>query len=176
MNGNWSPWGDGVNGNTPADYIAAYRHVYDLFARVGADNVTWVWTPNVTSPGENPISDFYPGDAYVDWVGMDGYNWGTTQSWGSTWQTPSQVFGPTLTELQQLTTRPIIIDETASAEQGGNKAQWIKQFFSLLAANKAIKAFVWFNFNKETDWCIESSSSAQAAFSTGIANSRYIAA
>lgn len=174
MNGNWYPWGDGVNGNTPAQYVAAYRHVHDLFARAGVTNVTWVWTPNVTAPGWTPISQFYPGDAYVNWVGVDGYNWGTTQTWGSTWQTPSEVLGETLANLRQLTSRPIVIGETASAEQGGNKAQWINQFFSLMAATPAIKAFVWFNYNKETDWRIESSSAARAAFAAGVASSRYV--
>jgi hypothetical protein len=175
MNGNWYPWGDGVNGNTPAEYIAAYRHVHDLFTAAGVTNVVWVWTTNVTSDGATPISAFYPGDAYVNMVGVDGYNWGTTQSWGSVWQSPTQVFGPTLADLEKLTTRPIVIAETASTEQGGNKAQWVRQFFSLLAATPVIKAFVWFNFNKETDWQIESSSTARAAFATGVANSRYLA-
>jgi beta-mannanase len=174
MNGNWYPWGNAVNGNTPAEYIAAYRHVHDLFTDAGVTNVVWVWTTNVTSNGSTPIGDFYPGDAYVNFLGVDGYNWGTTQSWGSVWQTPTQVFNQTLVDLEQLSTRPIVIAETASTEQGGNKAQWIRQFFSMMAATPVIKAFVWFNFNKETDWQIESSSTARAAFAAGVANSRYL--
>lgn len=173
MNGNWYPWGAGVNGNTPAEYVAAWRHVHDLFQQVGATNVSWVWTPNVLMDSTPTIASLYPGDAYVNMIGVDGYNWGTSQSWGSTWQTPSQVFGPTVAALEQLSTRPIMIGETASTEVGGNKATWISQFFSYLASNPRIKAFVWFNLDKETDWRIESSPTAQSAFVAGVANARY---
>jgi beta-mannanase len=171
MNGNWYPWGSDVNGNTASQYVAAWRHVHDLFVAGGATNVTWVWTPNVVD-GMAPIAPLYPGDAYVDWVGVDGYNWGTTKSWSS-WQSFSQVFGSSLAALRQLTTRPIVIGETASTEVGGSKAQWIQDFFTQLKANTDIKAFIWFNLAKETDWRIESSSTATQAFRTGISDTRY---
>ena len=45
MNGNWFPWSEGVNGNNPGEYVAAWRHVHDIFAAVGATNATWVWCP-----------------------------------------------------------------------------------------------------------------------------------
>ena len=47
MNGNWFPWCEGVNGNQPGEYVAAWRHVHDIFTAVGATNATWVWCPNV---------------------------------------------------------------------------------------------------------------------------------
>jgi beta-mannanase len=171
MNGNWYPWGSGVNGNTAPQYVSAWRHVHDLFVAAGATNVTWVWTPNVID-GMAPIGPLYPGDAYVDWVGVDGYNWGTTKSWSS-WQSFNQVFGSSLGALRQLTTRPIVIGETASTEMGGSKSQWIQDFFAQLKANTDIKAFIWFNLAKETDWRIESSSTATQAFRTGVSDSRY---
>ena len=173
MNGNWYPWSAGVNGNSADQYVAAWRHVHDIFQRVGATNVSWVWTPNVIMGATPTLASLYPGDAYVDVIGMDGYNWGTSQSWGSTWQTPSQVFGQTLAALEQISSRPEIIGETASTEIGGNKATWINQFFAFLAAQPRIKAFVWFNLNKETDWRIESSAAAEGAFAAGVANRRY---
>ncbi len=172
MNGNWYPWGAGVNGNSPSQYVAAWRHVHDIFVAAGATNVTWVWSPNVVMDGTPALSSLYPGDSYVDWVGVDGYNWGATASWSS-WQTPDQVFGATLAALTQISSRPVVIAESATTEVGGNKAQWIQQFFSMLGANPRVKAFVWFNLNKETDWRIESSSGAQSAFATGVANPRY---
>ncbi len=148
---------------------AAWRHVHDLFAQAGVTNVTWVWSPNVS---DRPLGRLYPGDAYVDWVGVDGYNWRTTASW-SPWQTPSQVFGTTLATLRRVSSRPIVVSETASTEVGGNKGQWIQQFFSMLGANPDIRAFVWLNFNNETDWRIESSSGARTAFAAGVADPRY---
>jgi beta-mannanase len=175
MNSDWYPWAEKVNGNRPGQYVAAWRHVHDIFKQVGANNVVWIWNPNVDFPGATAMSSLYPGDAYVDWVGLDGYNWGRSTSWG-TWQTFDQVFGPSLTALRQITSRPVVIGETASTELGGDKAQWISQFFAGLARNASIKAFVWFNLNKETDWRIESSAAAQRAFATGVADPRYRAA
>jgi hypothetical protein len=172
MNGDWYPWAEGVNGNAPGSYVAAWRHVHDVFANAGVTNVTWVWTPNVLIPGRPSYASLYPGDAYVDWVGLDGYNWGTSASWSS-WQSPTAVFGSSLASLRGVTSRPIVIGETASAEVGGNKAQWVQQFFSMLSANPDIKAFVWFNFLKETDWRIESTPATQAAFAGGVADGRY---
>ncbi|MHB8465115.1 MAG: glycoside hydrolase family 26 protein [Acidimicrobiales bacterium] len=172
MNANWYPWDEGVNGNTPGQYVAAWRHVHDLFAAAGVSNVSWVWSPNVVDSGTTALTELYPGDAYVDWLGVDGYNWGTTQSW-SGWQSFTDVFGATLAQLRGLSKHQIMIGETASAEQGGSKADWIRGLFSGLASNNDIRAFVWFNLDKETDWTIQSSSAAQAAFAAGVADSRY---
>jgi beta-mannanase len=172
MNGTWYPWAEGVNGNTAGQYVAAWRHVHDIFTRVGTNNVSWVWSPNTIADGSPSLAELYPGDAYTDWVAVDGYNWGTTASWSS-WQSFPEAFGPTLAALRQLSRHPIMIGETASTEAGGNKAQWIQGFFTALAANPDIRAFVWFNIDKETDWRIESSAAATTAFAQGVAAARY---
>jgi beta-mannanase len=75
MNGDWYPWNEGINGNTPGQYVQAWRHVHDLFTANGVTNVTWVWSPNIEYTGSIPLSGLYPGDAYTDWIAMDGYNW-----------------------------------------------------------------------------------------------------
>ena len=177
MNGNWYPWGNGVNGNTSGQYIAAWRHVYALFQSAGATNARWVWSPNVAGKGKkggtatSAFSSFYPGDAYVDWVAMDGFNWGTSQSWSS-WQSLSTVFGATYGPLARMTTKPMMIAETASAEVGGNKADWIATGLSstIPSSYPRIRAVIWFDENKETDWRINSSAAALAAYS-GVAKS-----
>lgn len=173
MNGDWFPWSINVNGNTSADYVNAWRHVHGVFAANGVTNVKWVWNVNVPTANSVSYASVYPGDAYVDWVGIDGYNWGTSASWSS-WQSPSSVFGSTLSAVRAITSRPIIIGETASAEAGGDKAAWTTDFFSFLKANTDIKAFVWFNLDKETDWRIESSSAAQSAFARGVSDPRVV--
>ena len=93
MNGDWDPWDVGVNGNTGAGYVAMWRHVYTFVRTQGALNVSWIWSPNVSFPGSTPLSDVYPGNNYVDVVGLDGYNWGTAKS-GTQWETFDQIFGP----------------------------------------------------------------------------------
>jgi beta-mannanase len=175
MNGDWNSWSPGVNGNSASEYVAVWRHVHALFDAAGAENVRWVWSPNASFPGSTPLRSLYPGDAYVDWVGIDGYNWGTTRS-GTRWQTFDQVFVPTIRTIRGLTKKPLILAEIGSAEAGGNKARWISDFFGSLRRNPDILAFVWFDFDKETDWRPDSSSTARAAFAAHIADRRYVGA
>jgi beta-mannanase len=172
MNGNWNPWSEGVNGNLPGQYVRAWRHVHTLFVRAGARNVIWVWNPMIDFTGSTPLANLYPGDAYVDVVGLDGYNWGTSQSW-SAWQTPTQVFAATVAAVKRLTARPMLLCEVASSEKGGNKAAWVTRFFAYLAATPAIHGLVWFEFNKETDWRVESSPSSARAFISALSRSNY---
>jgi beta-mannanase len=174
MNTNYYPWCEGVNGNyTAGQFVSAWQHVVGIFRSVGATNVKWVWSPNVSYSGTTPLAQLYPGDAWVDWVALDGYNGGTALPYGG-WQSFEQVFGPSLAELATVTTsKPVMIGETASVEQGGSKPDWITAKFAQLAIHPEIKAFVWFNQNKEADWRIESSDPSRQSFATGVANPRY---
>jgi hypothetical protein len=173
MNGNWYPWSEQVNGNQPGQYVLAWHHVHNLFTAQGVTNVSWVWSPNIAYPGSAPLSELYPGDGYVDWVGMDGYNWGTISH--HHWQTFAQVFQQTYTDLLAMTSKPLMIAETASAEQADNKAGWITDAFTLQIphAFPKIKAVVWFNESKETDWRIESSPAAQTVFADAVSSNLY---
>lgn len=169
MNGNWHPWAEGVNGNQPGEFVEAWRHVHDIFQAEDATNVTWLWNPNVVGLGSTPIAGLYPGDEYTDWVGLDGYNWGTTQTW-SRWESFAEVFDASLVELVALTTRPVLIGEVASSEVGGDKAAWIADMYASIEAQPAIRGFIWFEYDKETDWRIVSSPEAEAAFARGAAS------
>jgi hypothetical protein len=172
MNGDWTPWSAGSNGNTSADYVRAWRHVHDVFRRAGAWNVSWVWSPNVVFRGSAPLARLYPGDAYVDWIGIDGYNWGTSRP-GHRWLRFDQLFGPTLGQVRRLAHKPLMLSEVASSERGGDKAAWIDDFFRALLRNRDVLAFVWFDFDKETDWRIASSVAARSAFVRGVSAARY---
>jgi len=184
MNGNWYPWSELANGNSAGQFVTAWRHVHDIFTSVGANNVTWVWCPNINSSAMIPMAEVYPGDAYVDWTGLDGYNK------YSTWLSFNTVFtGSGITWLydsyQELLalapSKPIMIAETASLEAGdggAKKAAWITDTLTTqIPANfPAIKAFVWFNWNSAgSTFAIESSSAAQMAFATAIASTNYAA-
>lgn len=177
MNGNWYPWdgaNNGANAAATTTFISAYRHIHDLFVAAGATNALWVFCPNVDSvPNEswNQWQNYYPGDGYVDWMGFDGYNWGTVQT-TSTWQSFPTIAGRIYSSLATKG-KPIMIPETASAELGGDKAAWIAGILpSLKAMFPGVKALVWFQMNKETDWRIDSSAASQAAFVT-MANDPY---
>ena len=173
MNGNWNPWSEQVNGNKAGQFVLAWKHVHAIFSAQGASNVTWVWSPNINYAGSTPLRELYPGDGSVDWVGMSGYNWGTFT--GHVWQPFSSVFQPTYHDLLGITRRPMMIAEMASTEQGGNKAGWISDAYAAQIPQHfpGLRAVVWFNENKETDWRIESSQAAQNAFAGAIASSLY---
>ena len=164
MNGNWYPWDGSHNGGGAgaASYIKAWIYIYNVRKAVGADNVCLVWSPNHRNlPAEswNGMANYYPGDQYVDWVGMDGYNWGYTQ-----WESFDAVFGAAYAALTALTAKPLMIGELAAAEQGGDKAGWIGDALAkIVSSYPRIKMFCWFNINKERDWRIDSSAAAAAA-------------
>ena len=158
MNGD-EAWG----GNNAPLYVAAYRHIHDIFVAAGATNVIWAWCPNVTdiNGGNKNTMDYYPGDAYVDWTGVDGYNWGTNNGG---WQTFHQVFQD-IYPLLAARKKPIMIGEMSSAQVGGNKGKWIDEIIPTLRASfPLIKCVVWFDINKEADWRISSSPESEAAF------------
>jgi beta-mannanase len=174
MNGYWFPWSEQVNGNKAGQFVLAWRHVHDIFTAQGATNVTWVWSPNIIFSNSIPLGELYPGDSYVDWGAMDGYNWGTVGAWHS-WESFASLFQQTYQAMLAITYKPLMIAETASTEQGGNKAAWITDAFRSQLANNFshLKAFVWFDLAKETDWRIESSSASQNAFAAAMQSGIY---
>ncbi len=179
MNAGWFSWGTtSSNQNTPADYVAAWRHIHDLFTAAGASNVTWVWCPNVEGSSSTPYSKLYPGDAYVDWTCLDGYNQDSTST------SFSNIYGKSYTDLTALApSKPVMVGEVGSYEYGsGDKGRWITGMLNALPTSfPQIKALVWFNWRIHEggiwkNWEIESSASSQSAWSTGIAAPYYAAA
>ena len=163
MNLKGSPFGPGRDGNTPAAFVAAWRHLVTIFRQQGATNVEWVWSPNVDCQGACPFTPFYPGDAWVDWVALDGYNYASIDN--DVWLQFAQIFGPSYRILTRLTNKPVMIGETASTEDGGSKAQWISDLGPELRTQlPRVRALVWFQRYKETDWRINSSASSLRAF------------
>ena len=149
MNGDWRPWSPGVNGNTVDQYSAAWRHTRRMFLAQGATNVEWVWNPYVSAGESTAMQEVYPGSKHVDWVGLDGHNWGSTRSPG--WQTYEDIFAPTVDTIRALAPdKPWMIAEVGCAP-GPGKAQWIRDTLTA-AHNDGASAVVWFEFDKETDW------------------------
>ena len=169
MNGNWYPWSEQVNGNGSGQYARAWAHVHDIFTRVGATNATWVWSPNVDYGGSTSLRELYPGNGYVDWAGIDGYNWGTAQP-GKSWLYFDGVIQQTYNDVLGITNKPLMVAETASTEHGGSKPDWITDTYAYKVPIyfPNIRAITWFDYNKETDWRIESSPQAQGAFASAI--------
>jgi beta-mannanase len=171
MNGNWYPWSVGQSGSTPADYVAAYRRVRRIFDDSGAAQVRWVWSPNVIINGDTDvISRCYPGDDYVDIIGVDGYNFGDNP--GHRWRSPTDLFGPTLNLAARLSQRnPLWITEVGCSDRGGDKAAWIADLLEFLKSTN-IEGLIWFEADKigEPDWRLTSSSQTSLAAKRALSN------
>lgn len=191
MNGDWYPWGertwggDSLNGNNEGDYVTMWRHVHDIFEAEGANQyVLWVWAPNIV----NSLADYaktdatymrslYPGDEYVDWVGLSGYYRPPFKAD----QTPtfSYTYDRSLDQLRSITSKPIFLAEIGASEVGGNKPAWIADLFDSLAKpeNADVVGFAWFNHTVTSstggqlvtnDWRIESRADSLQAFVDGV--------
>jgi hypothetical protein len=167
-----SDWGPGKDGNTPSGYVDAWRHIVTIFRQEGAENVKWVWAPNVDYGGR-PFTQFFPGDEWVDYVALDGYNWGATG--GDSWETFSHIFASSYSTITALSARPVIITETASGESGGSKAAWIEESFfrTIPEQMPRVSAVVWFNDDKERDWRVNSSQASLEAFRRVVGSTLY---
>lgn len=175
MNGDWYGWGAG-HGSTAQDYVNAWQHYVSVFREDGATNARFVWAPNVNG-GSYPFTSYFPGDSWVDYVALDGYNWG--RSGPNSWQSFSQVFSSSYETLTQLSAKPVMITETGSSEVGGDKAAWIRSAFlgEIPKQFPRIVAIAWFDRDfsaaGEQDWRINSSSSSLAAYREVVSSSLY---
>jgi len=190
MNGTWfKPYGP-ESAASPSLYVAVWQHLHDLAVAKGANNITWVWCPNVIFSGSTSLKALYPGDAYVDWTCMDGYNRGDNPIKPEGFKSFSEVFSQTYNELLAIApSKPIMIGETGSTELMGliphpKKFEWISEGLGVeLASNfPKVEAILWFNWNapdedtgERWDWQIESSAAAESAFRNVISSSYYAA-
>ncbi|PKM88468.1 hypothetical protein CVU83_01675 [Candidatus Falkowbacteria bacterium HGW-Falkowbacteria-2] len=163
MNGNWNPWGgygfDDRPINSPSLIIAVWKRMHDAF--LDADNVKFAWAVNnVSVPNipANAASVYYPGDAYVDYVGVDGFNF------GNPWQDFRQVFDESMKEMEKYN-KPIYLFSLASAP-GPDKAEWIKEGLgTIIKQYPNIAGWVWFNQNgPDRNWTINSDTASLEAF------------
>ena len=173
MNGDWFSWSEGVNGNQPGEFIPMWRHVRDVFASVGATNASWVWCPYADPNAKfGGLGRFYPGDAYVDWTCMDGYNWGKNPTNPHPWRSFDKIFRSTYKQIVNhvAPSKPMMLAEIASTGRGKEKSTWIRKMFDSLATDfRRIRALIWFDqFDRGIDWPLETSPKAARAFAKGI--------
>jgi mannan endo-1,4-beta-mannosidase len=192
MNGVWYPWsetdgkGASLNGNNVGDYVKVWKHVHDIFQAEGANSlVAWIWSPNVVNnlPTSHKSQEFlaslYPGDDYVDWVGLSGYLRPPYKEDNDF--TFDYTFGQSLDQLRALATKPIMLAEVGASETDGHKSVWITSFFDAMTKpeNSDIIGFAWFNLavtsyvegeRATNDWRINSRADTLSAFISGLTN------
>lgn len=183
MNGFWYTWGqaweakDGSRPNTDDNYRRAWIRIHDAVERHCSQGVLFVWATNHYSVGKGAsFTGTYPGDAYVDFAAIDGYNWGGHADWG--WQTFDKIFHDPYCAVTKASSKPILIAELSSTEKGGDKAEWIRETLAGFRNGKypEVRGFVWFNddkfeveINGRMDWPLDSSPIAKAAFRETVA-------
>ena len=182
-------WGTDPEGYGPASpelYRRMFRHVVDIFRSSGATNVLWAFCPNAESV-PNPSSGslaawnrpeaYWPGDDWVDILGMDGYNWGRTKvverdGWESRWQSFREIFGPLRRALRELApAKPIVVFETASVAAGGVREDWLREALAE-ATDWGIRGVCWFYADKEEDWRLDAAGVAIVRRGTSAASPR----
>ena len=169
MNGDWYPWAVNLNGNTASEYVLAWRHVWDIFHQVGATNVIWIWAPNVLRGAQRDFSlaEVYPGDQYVNWVGMSAY-----EDYEST---EEALIGPTLDEIRRFTKLPLLITETGGTPNP-DKVPWMENFLAWLPEQPDVIGFIWNENSRGTgarkDWGYNATAASLQAFRSGMAEIR----
>ena len=161
MNAPWSDWW----GNGPADaptFVQAWRHIHDLFAQQGATNVIWVWTVNIEAGGAASPVPYYPGDGYVDWIGVDGYFHD-----GLPGTFPS-LFGPTLSDLRAHYRLPILVVETGALDYAAERPAEIQSVFDATLASPDLIGFIWFDYDLQgtegVDWQLDDDQPSLAVY------------
>lgn len=176
MNADWVPFqptADGARpaGGTYAQFVAAWRYVVTFFRSHGATNVRWVFNPTTDTYAETtPVWSIWPGAAYVDVLGLDGYNWGT----GGVlrWRSFQDVYAAQYRRLTALApTLPVWVCEFGSKapnesdgaplQPGYSKATWYQLMLNWVSSSAThVQALVMFNVRKERDWRIQTDSGA----------------
>jgi beta-mannanase len=165
FNGHWYPWS--TTGTTPARFVAAWRHIHDLFAAAGAANVIWIWDPNIINLMPHvKLRPFWPGGSYVDWVGLTGYFSRTGP------HTFAGIYGPTMTEIREFTSKPFIIAET-SVQTGPDQAESVRNLVNGVKERSDVLGFIWFNYNKDgIDWTVGGRLSVREAMAGALSGMR----
>ena len=151
----------------PGVFLAAWERVRGFFHEAGASNVRFVWSPYVDGRGIARLSPYFPGRDKVEWLGLDGYNWGR-RGW---WQRAAgfdRLFGPSLRALEGLMPdAPVMLAEIGCA-QFGAKAAWMREALLDAVPNRypQVRAVVWFNEHRRehADWRVDSSPEALTAW------------
>jgi mannan endo-1,4-beta-mannosidase len=170
MNGFWYPWAVFANGNRIRQYVEAWRHVHNIFTEVGATNVIWVWSPNIIWNNFTDLEKLYPGNSYVNWIGLDGY-YGTPGK--GAFQDFDSLFDNSIAELRTFTDKPLVITETGATNVDGLMAQWITDMFQELPAHTDIIGLIWYEDFNVIDWKVSDYPAASAAFRQGFASPLY---
>jgi beta-mannanase len=179
FNGTWFPWS--YDPSNPQAFISAWQRVVNIFKSVGATNTMFVWAPDegYFDSSKTLTQNGYPGDAYVDWVASDAYNWNTSTAWctyHAGWCDFSEIFhhGGTGSSAHGVEVafrgrKPFAVAETGSVEDpanGAHKGQWMQNMDASIKSDfPDLKMLLYSDFmNQNDDWRIDTSASSLSGF------------
>lgn len=163
------PWGP--QNNKPEDFVAAWKHVVNIFRNEGVKNVFWVWAPH---PAYQGFDVYYPGDEYVDWIGTGTLNYGTAASW-SQWWSFEDIFGKFYKQVKKYN-KPVMITELGCLNVGGNRAEWFRKALSEMPEKyPLVKSVIFYHSsndntttNKSLNWYIKDDAATTKAIQRAI--------
>lgn len=169
MNGDWVPWG-----MDPRNYKPAYRRIVDLFRSLGVDEtqVRWMFAPNGVSNFPYSATDYWPGGDIVDIVGLSAYNFG--HEFGE-WSTVDDVLFDTTEQLKAFARdKPFMISQVGTSIQGGDREGWLTEMFDFVASDSNHIGFIYFNFDKETNWTVWDGSTVAPGWLAALEDDRVV--
>jgi hypothetical protein len=179
MNNGAYAWNIRANGQTPQQFIDAWKHLRSVFAAEGATNVQWVFCPILNWDGAHSFKEAYPGDANVEWAGLDVYNAGGVGHPNNIWESFTHAMDGAYRDMVSVSNRPLILAEVASNEWGDDgtrKADWIRSMLGNEAKGYShLKALVWFNIDSDdARWIVTSTPKALAAMQGALTDPFYL--
>lgn len=168
------PWSQAGN-NTSEELKAAWIYVHKLMKKEGAHKAIFVWNP--WKP--KGMNNYYPGDQYVDWIGLTMLNYGPLNENGEVLPF-NKLYEPFKNKLYWFTRKPIMLAEFGSLKLGqNNQESWLTNAVdSINSSHENIKALVFFNSSVDEnipknkwlkdgklDWTINSWDSFKQEFS-----------
>lgn len=153
---------------TPAEYCSAYRHVVDRFRSAGVTNASYGQILMAWSSTRSNAEQYYCGDADVDWLAADGYNWYGCVKPDGPWRMPAEVFNAWYA-FGTRHGKPMVITEWGTGEDPavpGRKAAWIDALNTYVKARPTIKGVMIYSTakNKNCPRYADTSPSSLAAF------------
>ncbi len=149
MNGDWCPYSAYNTSRDTLVFKEFYKYIFEIFKKNGVKNAIWVWNPNGQSFPNYKWNEeimYYPGDEYVDVVGLTAYNTGTYyHKYGERWQTFDELYRPIYDRYSAFLNQPFMITEFSCASMGGDKNAWIQNMFTAMKNYPRIRAAVWWD-------------------------------
>jgi hypothetical protein len=167
----WYPWQ-----GKPSTFVAAYRRIVTLFREEGANNVRFMWSPVSFWP--DSTLQYYPGDKYMDYVGLTVLNHGAAAGQeDDRWKRCDELLTDQYNVIKSVD-KPYILVEFASSERGGSKTRWWRDCFDRLDQIKSLVGIVTLETERDivyprVRWGVDTSDESARVFKEEISSPKF---